>query len=129
MALFGAPVPEADHAMLAVRVGLDMQRRHRDVMAYWRGRGVDSAPIGVGIATGELIVGEMGSKYRTDYTVIGRAANLGARICSAAQAGQVLICPTTYEMIQERIEAEPVEGLQFKGVAGRMTVYSVRRVL
>lgn len=129
MALFGAPVPEADHAMLAVRVGLDMQRRHRDVMAYWRGRGVDSAPIGVGIATGELIVGEMGSKYRTDYTVIGRAANLGARICSAAQAGQVLICPTTYEMIQERIEAEPVDGLQFKGVAGRMTVYSVRRVL
>ena len=129
MALFGAPVPEPDHAMLAVRVGLDMQRRHRELMRYWLGRGVESAPIGVGIATGDLIVGEMGSKYRTDYTVIGRAANLGSRICSAAQGGQVLICPTTYEMLHDRIEADPIEGLQFKGVAGRMTVYSVRRVL
>jgi adenylate cyclase len=106
-----------------------MQRRHRDLMRYWHGRGLESAPIGVGIATGELIVGEMGSKHRTDYTVIGRAANLGARICSAAQGGQVLICPTTYEMVQERLEADPIEGLQFKGVAGRMTVYSVRRDL
>lgn len=129
MAVFGAPVEQGDHALRAVRTGLEMQRLHREVMERWRGRGVQASPIGVGVATGDLIVGEMGSRYRTDYTVIGRAANLGARICSAAQAGQVLISPATYELVRDQVTAEPIDGLQFKGVAGQMTVYHIRQVL
>jgi class 3 adenylate cyclase len=129
MALFGAPFPQEDHALRAVQTGLAMQKAHRDIMKKWRKAGVDAAPIGVGIATGELIVGEMGSHKRTDYTVIGRAANLGARICSVAQGGQVLISPTTYQFVEDQIDALPVDGLEFKGVQGRMTVYQVLRVL
>jgi adenylate cyclase len=125
MALFGAPVPHEDHALRAVRVGLEMQAAHQIVMEKWRRRGVDPTPIGVGIATGELIVGEMGSSQRTDYTVIGQAANLGSRICAVAEAGQVLISQKTYDLAKAGLEAIPISGMRFKGVESDVTVYRV----
>ncbi len=128
MALFGAPHQQEDHALRAVQTGLAMQKAHAALLARWQTRGIKLAPIGVGVATGELIVGEMGSAQRTDYTVLGRAANLGARICSVAQGGQVLISPQTYEIVADKVQATAVDGLQFKGVSGRMTVYNVSKV-
>jgi adenylate cyclase len=128
MALFGAPFPQTDHALLAVRVGLEMQRVHQSIMERWEKRAIEPAPIGIGIASGEMIVGEMGSAQRTDYTVIGRAANLGARICGVAKAGQVLVSQATYDLINENVEAVPITGLQLKGVHQDVTVYHVLRV-
>jgi adenylate cyclase len=129
MALFGAPFPQQDHALRAVKVGLEMQKAHQTIIDMWLDRGVPAAPIGIGIATGDLIVGEMGCPQRADYTVLGRAANLGARICSEAQGGQVLISQATYDLVKDLVEATPLTGLQFKGVAGIVTVYHVSRVL
>jgi len=129
IALFGAPFPQAEHALRAVRVGLEMQAAHQGVMDAWRARGIEPAPIGVGIASGEMTVGEMGCPQRTNYTVIGRPANLGSRICGAARAGQVLVSQATYELIQDQVEAVPITGLQFKGVPHDVTAYHVIRVL
>jgi adenylate cyclase len=128
MALFGAPFHQPDHALRAVRVGLKMQTAHQEVMESWRAQGVDAAPIGIGIASGEMTVGEMGSAQRSDYTVIGRPANLGARICSAAKAGQVLISQATYDMVAGQVEAAPVTGLDLKGIGNDVTVYHVARM-
>lgn len=129
MALFGAPFPRKDHALCAIQVGLAMQKAHQKVMDMWQDREVEAPPIGIGIATGELIVGEMGSPQRTQYTVIGRAANLGARICSSAQGGQVLISQATYDLVQDQVKAKPISGMEYKGVAGLITVYHVIGVL
>jgi adenylate cyclase len=129
MALFGAPVPQPDHALRAVRVGLEMQEVHQATMDAWQARDLEPAPIGVGIATGELTVGEMGCPQRTDYTVIGRAANLGSRICGAATAGQVLISQATYDLIKDQVEATPVTGLHLKGVDHAVTAYHVTHIL
>jgi adenylate cyclase len=71
----------------------------------------------------------MGSSQRTDYTVIGRAANLGARICGVAKAGQVLISQATYELVRDRVEAIPITGLQLKGLHPDVTVYRVAGLL
>jgi adenylate cyclase len=90
---------------------------------------MDPAPVGIGIAAGELIVGEMGCPQRADYTAIGKAANLGARLCSAARGGEVLICPHTYELVRGQIEATPMNDLQFKGISRNLTVYRVDRIL
>ena len=128
MALFGAPFPQPDHALRAVRVGLAMQVAHQAVMETWQARGVEAMPIGVGIATGELIMGEMGSPQRTNYTVIGQAANLGARICAVAKAGQVLVSQATYDLVKEQVEASPITGLQLKGVGHEVTVHHVTRL-
>jgi adenylate cyclase len=128
MALFGAPFPQEDHALRAVRVGLAMQAAYQPVMRRWEAKGVRSCPIGIGIATGELIAGEMGSPQRSEYTVIGRAANLGSRICGVAEGGQVLISQTTYDLIRDQVEATPIEGLEMKGFTGPITVYHVTGV-
>jgi class 3 adenylate cyclase/GTP-sensing pleiotropic transcriptional regulator CodY len=130
MALFGAPIPQKDHALCAVRVGLAMQAVHQTIMKSWQEREVQAPPIGIGIATGKMIVGEMGGSQRADYTVIGRDANLGARICDMAKGGQVLISEATYDLVKEVVEAIPLPGQQFKGVPHRdVTVYHVTRVL
>lgn len=130
MALFNAPLPQADHALQSVRVGLAMQARQEELGARWRNeRGIESGGIGVGIATGEAIVGEIGCEKRTDYTVIGRPANLGARICAVAKTREVLVSEETYQLIRERVEATPVPDMQFKGIHHPVTVYRIHRVL
>jgi adenylate cyclase len=129
MALFGAPFPQPDHALRAVRVGLEMQAAHQAVIKTWQARGVKAAPIGIGIATGEMIVGEMGSAQRSNYTVIGRAANLGARICAVAGADQVLISQATYDLVREQVQATPIPGLELKGLENSVTAYHVTRIV
>jgi len=126
MAIFNAPFPQKDHSLRAVQVGLAMQEQHQKVMAKWRADGVDTTPIGVGIATGELIAGEYGCALRTDYTVIGRAANLGARITGLAEGNTVLCSSETYEVVKDDIDAEPIEA-EFKGI-GAVTVYKILRI-
>jgi adenylate cyclase len=76
-----------------------------------------------------MTVGEMGGSQRTDYTVIGRAANLGARICDVAKGGQVLISQRTYDLVKEAVEVIRLPGQHFRGVARDVTVYHVTRIL
>ena len=129
MALFGAPFAQEDHALRAVETGLAMQQAHNEILQKWSAQPeFAAAPIGIGIATGEAIVGEMGSPQRSDYTAIGQVANLGARICSAALGGQVLISPTTYELVQEHVQATAVSDMSFKGIDGKMTVHWVKAI-
>ncbi|MFC1479641.1 adenylate/guanylate cyclase domain-containing protein, partial [Planctomycetota bacterium] len=128
MALFSAPFPQEDHALRAVHVGKEMQKAHQDVIDAWKKKNFEGSPIGIGIATGDLIAGEMGCSKRTDYTVIGRAANLGARICGVAKAGEVLISESTYGLVQKDVEAVPVTGLELKGIGEDITVYKINKV-
>ncbi|MEM8856923.1 MAG: adenylate/guanylate cyclase domain-containing protein [Chloroflexota bacterium] len=125
MALFGAPIPQADFAHKAVNVAQEMQWAHADLMERWSRKGIKPRPIGIGIATGELIVGEMGSTQRMDYTVMGNAANLGARICSTAAGGEILMCSETFETVRGTITAVQLEPMQFKGVQQVSTVYKL----
>ena len=129
MALFNAPFSQADHALRAIRAALEMQNMHHTVMERWAPQGVPRSPIGIGIATGELIVGEVGCRKRTDYTVIGRAANLGARLCSVAQGDEILISQETYNLVKERVEAKPITGVKLKGVPDGIVIYQVLRVI
>jgi adenylate cyclase len=128
MALFSAHFEQADHALRAIRVGLEMQTVHRSIMDHWYAKGVRKVPIGIGIATGELIAGEMGCPMRTDYTVIGPAANLGARICAKAEGGHVYISEPTYDLVRGQVEVIPIPGLSMKGIASPITVYDVLTV-
>ncbi len=87
---FGAPVPQADHAERAVRAAAAIQKR----LAAWNAeriaQGLPAVLTGVGIASGEVVVGNIGSPQKLEYTAIGDAVNLASRLCGKADGGQVL---------------------------------------
>jgi adenylate cyclase len=80
MAFWGAPVEIPNHAELAVRAGLEMERAVEEINYAHRDRGLPEIGIGIGIHTGIMCVGDMGSDIRRSYTVIGDAVNLGSRL-------------------------------------------------
>lgn len=83
--------------------------------------------IGIGINTGEMIMGAMGSEERMDYTILGDNVNLGARLCSSAKRNQVLISSSTYEMIKDtdEFEIETIDPITVKGKSKPIQVYNV----
>ncbi|MFK7802580.1 MAG: adenylate/guanylate cyclase domain-containing protein [Anaerolineae bacterium] len=125
MALFGAPISQSDHAYRAVKVAQEMQQAHAELVDRWNDEGINARPIGVGIATGELIAGEMGSSRRMSYTVMGQAANLGSRICGMAAGGEILMCPETYRLTQSKITANNLGAMEFKGIQEATEVYKL----
>jgi adenylate cyclase len=89
MLLLNAPLPCPDPAMRAVSMALEMQATVQALIVRWRTHGY-AIGFGIGIATGEAIVGRIGYEGRIDYTAIGSVVNLASRICAAARDGQVL---------------------------------------
>lgn len=83
MAEFGAPVPMPDHADRAVKAGLRMQKRLRELREVWSGKGLPALKCRIGINTGSMIVGNMGSSQVFDYTVLGDSVNLASRLEAA----------------------------------------------
>src|SRR5262249_7765169 len=92
MALFGAPKPSEEDPINAVKTAIGLQRVVEELNHELAAQGADyEMKIGVGINTGDVIAGYIGSQLRTDYTVIGDAVNLAARLESNAKGGEILI--------------------------------------
>jgi adenylate cyclase len=95
MLLFGAPIPYDDHADQAVRTAAALHRAHREVEKLWVEKGLPVLEMGIGINTGEMVVGNIGCPERMDFTVVGHHVNLAARLCSAAKGKEILISEYT----------------------------------
>ncbi|MFC1722897.1 adenylate/guanylate cyclase domain-containing protein [Nanoarchaeota archaeon] len=129
MALFGAPIHYEGHALKAVKCGIEMQKKAKAMEARLKKQfGVDIT-IGIGINTGEMVVGNIGSSKRTDYTVIGNNVNIAARLCDAAKAGEVNITENTYAEVKKLIKATQLEPLKAKGKSRPLDIYSVSKVI
>lgn len=128
MCFFNAPERQPDHAVRAVRLALDMMRAHHAVMERWRGQ-LALPPIGIGISTGETMVGNFGSVKRLEYTVIGHDVNLAARLCGAAEADQILISQSTYDLVREVIIADEMPWMHLKGIEGDVRCWAVSRLV
>lgn len=115
--LVGAPVAFSDHPQRA----LDMANRIREsgmaITARWSDADLRLG-VGVGVASGYVTVGVIGAASRLEYTAVGPAVNLAARLCSEAAHGQVLVDPRTFSLLAQRAERtllQPGESLQLKG--------------
>jgi len=125
VALFGAPMPMKDHAYRAVCTALEMQQAHQELMAGWVKAGHEAVPIGIGINTGEMIVGNIGCQRQMDYTAIGDNMNLASRICGVARGGQVLISQATYQLVRQDVVAHELAPVHVKGKARPVQLYKV----
>ncbi len=123
MAFFGAPEDQEDHAHRAVRAALLMQKELDHLNAE------DDAPtilMRVGVNTGRVIAGDIGSAQRRDYTVIGDSVNVASRLeSSVAKPGQVVIGQTTYELVKDAFECRALGGMRLKGKEQTVEAYLV----
>ena len=129
MAVFGAPhfEPPEINAQRAVTCALKMLERLKALHEKWNNEGLEPLDIGIGINTGEMVVGNMGSELRMDYTVIGDAVNLGARVEALTRQfnAHLIITEATYGHVKTLIEAKPLETIKVKGKEIPVMVYEV----
>ena len=115
MAVFGAPLYRADHALMAARTALAMQAGIRELSARRVAAGQSPVDIGIGLNAGEVVAGTVGTDARMEYTVIGDSVNLAARLESHAGPGQIFVSAETYGRLDGGVRGHPVGRFDVKG--------------
>ena len=122
---FGDPIPMEDHAQRSVLMAIEMQKKVAELKDEWLHYGYDLG-MGVGINTGYMTVGNIGSETHMDYTVIGNQVNVAARLESLARPGQILVSQRTYSRVRNLVEVENIGKIKVKGVHNPVLTYNVK---
>ncbi len=127
LAFYGAPSSYADDALRAVRTGMQM----RDSFSRLRDAhpGLGGLALSVAIATGDALVGNLGSRQVLDYTIMGDAMELCRLVQARVGEGQVLVCPATHRQVERHVEARALEPVQLEGRPGPLQLHEVLRFL
>lgn len=117
MAFWGAPVEMQDHAKKACAAALDNQKRLAELRAEWKGSSLPEIHVRIGINTGEVIAGNMGSESRFDYTIMGDTVNLGSRLegINKQYGTTTLISESTYELVKDAFVCREIDQIRVKG--------------
>lgn len=125
MAVFGAPIPNEDHAWRAVQAALHM-RAELDVLNQERAAaGEGPLKIGIGIHTGEAVIGNIGTEQRLDYTAIGDCVNTASRIESLTKdhGVDILLSAETYLEVKDHVLVRPVRDVAIRGKTGQLDLF------
>jgi class 3 adenylate cyclase len=127
MAFWGAPVEQPDHALRACKAALDNMSSLRRLWTKWEAEGLPRLDFRIGLNTGPMVVGNMGSAIRMDYTVMGDAVNLGSRLEGANRAygTRILISETTRRAAGQAIVARELDLLAVKGKTTAVRVFEL----
>lgn len=128
LAHFGAVTTGEDDAERAVACAVAMQQAISEVNRVSAERGLPAVEMGIGIATGNVIVGNLGSETRSKHTAIGSAVNLAARIEGQTLGGEVLISEATFEEVRDLVEVDAVREVWPKGFDSLQTIHRVVRI-
>ena len=128
MALWGAPVGQPDHAERACRCAVDMITKLKELQNKWAAEGKYAIDIGIGINTGDMVVGNMGAEgKKMDYTVIGDNVNLGARLESLTRKynNHIIISEYTYAKVKDIVKVNELGSVTVKGKEQPVVVYDL----
>jgi adenylate cyclase len=128
MALFGAPLEDPDHADHALRAALAMVRELGELNQRWAAKGRPVLDIGIGINSGEMVAGNIGSDTIMSYTVIGDAVNLGARLESLNKeyGTRIIISGQTVQRLKGRYDLRPLGSVVVKGKSEAVAIFEVK---
>lgn len=125
MAVWGVNVAKDDHAKHAVDCAIDMMTAVVELNQRRLNTALPPISIGIGIASGTMIAGYMGSTQAMSHTVIGDTVNLGARLCSAAQPGEILINDGTRTKLDDKLNAIPLPPIMVKGKQAPINIFRI----
>jgi adenylate cyclase len=125
LAVFGTPQPGSEDAAHAVSCAIAMQAAMPEINQTLTELGLPTLTMGIGINTGEVIVGNVGSEAHMKYSVIGSPVNLAARIESLTFGGQILVSATTYEEVKHQVHASGHLRVKVKGIDDPVHIYDV----
>ncbi|MFQ5673599.1 MAG: CHASE2 domain-containing protein [Nitrospinales bacterium] len=127
IAFFGAPISYEDHAKRACWVSVEMQQRLVELREQWKAEGKQQLFVRIGLNTGPMVVGNMGSKTRMDYTMMGDSVNLAARLEGAGKQYKVftIISEFTYEQAREFIEVRELDSIRVVGKSEAVKIYEL----
>lgn len=127
MALFGSPVSHTDDPYRAVKVAVEQMAALEEWNLMRIAEGEEPIHIGIGINSGEVIAGYLGSSKALEYTVIGDVVNIASRLCSRAQAGEIIISRATFEQVKDHFVVEALPPAEVKGKSKPIEIYRVLR--
>lgn len=125
MVFYGAPEPQQDHAVRCVQAAIEMQKKCRELKERWEPVGRLPLKIRIGINAGAVVVGDLGSERRKEYTVIGSDVNLAQRLESNAPVEGILISEVVYHLIKDVIRTIPRDPILVKGLETPILVHEV----
>ena len=127
MAFWGAPIPYDDHAYLCCLSALEQIRALKILSKKWESESTPIIDIGIGINTGLMIVGNVGSVHRMDYTVMGDSVNLGSRIESLTKVYgvKIIISEFTYAHVKDKVIVRELDIIRVKGKLQPVTIYEL----
>lgn len=130
MAFWNAPLDQGDHALRACRAAWSMLQKLEELKAKWRAENYPEFDIGVGINTGPMIVGNMGSDVRVDYTVMGDAVNLGSRLegTNKEYETRIIFSEGTFAHVQGQVICRRLGAVRVKGKRKPVKIYELRGI-
>ncbi|HPF04439.1 MAG TPA: adenylate/guanylate cyclase domain-containing protein [Spirochaetota bacterium] len=127
MAFWGAPIEMSDHSLKACRAALEMMEALKVMNHKWEKEGKPILDIGIGINTGDMVVGNMGSSSRMDYTLMGDNVNLGSRLegTNKFYGTNIIISEFTYQYVKDDVIARELDLIRVKGKALPVKIYEL----
>ncbi len=126
MVVFGSPLKGHDDALRAVRCAMKMQQKARQIDETLKDHPHLRLQTGIGIASGKVFSGIMGSLRKKEFTSLGMPVNIAARLQALAMGGEILVNRSTYEGLQDRVTAEILSPTKVKGVDAPLQVYRIK---
>jgi len=125
MAVFGAPLPEADHARRALVAAGAMHEAQAEVNARWDGERLPAFHLGIGLSTGQVAAALLGSEERLEYSVVGDSVNLCQRLQQFAKGGEAVLSEATYRALDGSVNADALPLAQVKGRHAPVQAYRI----